>query len=1289
MEKFIENTTIHGVYYLKIKSKAVRILWLILIIAAAISIIISTGLMVKTYFLFDNYIINEEIELDQLDSLPNILVCSNDRLSLVEPILKIYPNLSMTSLINDEFIKNLLNDYLKKWEFRLENCKLNVRNQVFNCNNSYQLVYTFTGICLMIDVNQINLNSLLLSPEFHILNDYEPYVVQLTVTFNSTIYDKLHFKLLDRNDQNAIKIYSFVKNEILFKKYTLRTSIKFYDVISTYEKYTEVLHDKKCFLKGNNLNTIYDEILCHYECLQSMIASYLRCYFSLSENKALDRNLPYCTLKHLTNIEYIIANYSELRENFNLCKPCLPNCIRKTFTLRESYSPDYGTIKKGNGFSWNFNIQFKALQINHVLKFDSAQFLSFMNGLWSLFLGISILSLWEVVDLIIETKKFKNFTKNKFKFVAILSFKRFQQSKFLKKAIKYIKFAFHDTYLHGFKNIFDTDSSKISKFLLFIVISITGMGFFYSCKGSIDELTKYETNYETSFKQLNKNDKYLKRKLTFLVCTPLIINKNYEELYANLTLIANSLYEKQIRNQSELKFHYLAYLNKEEFNEKNKTIDLYLKIFTKLNFEMKIELLPISTFLPDQPDFEVEKSAYFNLNEECSRINVNLTIKEWNMLLKNAKIVIEWLSYYNSTAIKIQRQVTILDSESLHASDKSWYIDSNQVLNLNAALKYRKILPHPFKPGCNSSQGYRQQKCYADCFDNLIYKQFGCRVVLSEFSSIENYCHPLLIPLIVSYEKYVLRQSSKNTLCKNCKPPCEVYYYDLEITKDLFYTELKFNDHVELIQQIPIRTLEDTLIILISYFSLFFGGSLLAIIQICFNLAFGSKLENNNKQCGDDYNNKTSIIDVLSQIRSIHCIKYISSLIKSAVTRRFWRLIIIIIVLIGIVYSSIEARKYVISEPNSYKNEISNSYRMPKIDICYKRYLSYNAVVKELWAKDMLDEVILSNKNLSYLNIKRQVSIIHQIYAKHMILLKEKNLTKYLELQSMNWHREIIETMNSFDLNVLHVVDANSDTLSKKLNLSSTFYEMSVLYSNEGLEISLCKTIDWSQLNITRVTYNPFIKVPINIINFISMKSGYEIYINNFHIYSSKGLQLYYGSYKDIKSFIENFDYKYACEYEDECIFDTKFLNKFNEYQLYLCNSEFMQAIHEIFNCTPFISSNSAPRCSLTEAIIIDYIFREYKEFMFDCETSSASFPIELDHVFTQSVFDDIISIDLNGVIAYKADIFETYDLLKLIVNISNMLNVLIGMSFLTFFEILYLLAKYKIFYRNLTVHNQ
>lgn len=646
------------------------------------------------------------------------------------------------------------------------------------------------------------------------------------------------------------------------------------------------------------------------------------------------------------------------------CKLCLPNCNKIEFNIKEILTKRlitdfiyYNNTKYINNILQIY-FDFKIKEIKYLSSFELTDYLNYINGLWSLFLGISILSIWELVEFIYQLCMHKKpkFIKRDFD---LSCFNRFFNA---------FEILFNGTYIHGIKYLFDKDNfSKTNcvsvnncnrnthKFMLrklrwlFVIVII----FIFLCvmiKNAIENYTKYDTVYKRSYflfeEKINQNksdqDHFLDHQLTFLICSPIEFRENiYQVIYKSLTTKANDLFKSKNKTSKFNNFFQIEDAYKQFANNLidklsdapilsiqkisyHKNISTAIKLYKKI-FRAKILEIEIIG-LDDNKNLQLD----YYMDTTCILYETNLTIKnffKFQYVEHDAK-----LSVY---------KVTMLDSKSLYSTKLSSFDLLESHFELVASFKRITYLNEPYTPSCLNQPpiGYTVDKCIKKCINEIIVAQFGCKLIHEKYensSDNSNYCHPFMLPFIKAYENYEL----DNTLCiSKCKHPCEIYYYEVEqkLKPSSQFFLLKVENSIEFIEQIPIYSLTNTILIIISFFGLFFGGSLLALMQIfsnIFKITFKSqqiliyKFDMRARKFLDwSYVKKfLTFVNTISHSTTIHCASYIASS-SGFLKRILWLIFISLVVVLAILYSISEIKFYLNSgEKINLINIISNDY---------------------------------------------------------------------------------------------------------------------------------------------------------------------------------------------------------------------------------------------------------------------------------------------------------------------------------------------------------------------------
>ena len=750
------------------------------------------------------------------------------------------------------------------------------------------------------------------------------------------------------------------------------------------------------------------------------------------------------------------------------------------------------------------------------------------------------------------------------------------------------------------------------------------------------------------------------RRVTIFICKPFDLVNGSQ--YYRLDDIAAGLFAFDSIVENDLVNSYRQRIL--DTNISLGDMDSYEKVFKKYYFEINIRSL-VEQKWKDGP-------SEFHFDKECGWLKNALDTDE---LVKGDTFRITPIN----NRIRFF-QVFMLDSVSLHLSATS-KIESNQLSKvpfLTVIPKHKKLLSDPYKPSCVKRKNYKQHECYQDCFNDLIESKFKCRVLFGRLNNSSKYCEPWLIPLIKNYEKYVLKNSYSDT-CVHCKEPCEFYYYDLEKDYSNMYTNritFVLSPSLHRIDQFVVITFEETVLIVISYLSLFYGGSLLAIVQLLYNYLSSKLLIKRMSEFQFNCFKNMKIIDLFSKFRTIHCAKYLSSENRNDLRKIFWAFMITIALTFGIFILVLEFSKYTRS-PNINELSVSDNKQInwPKMHICRNTYNTHH-YLKEIINQNVLDAFAnLHNslfhqlqlefylQNLSYENLTKNL-----VNRYHSSKASQENL--FEKLDNNKWSGLIEAQEKSF---FGSIETSNGAYFESKLEI----YQFSILHEND-LNRVLCKTV-----NVKDIEHNPFVSTKTSLVSFLFKNEenflDYDIFLNDFILSSQISRKIGISDLKRIKSILNDFDYKTCKNDKTKCVFNKKILKKYSENQLFLCNDQVKEMMYNVFNCTPFLSTTTrVPECSLAYSILIQDIMLLFKKDFFKCEISMPLYPIQYESM-SLPLQNDVYSagVDLNVVQIFEQNIKEEYDLFKLIMNISNMLNVLIGFSFITICELVFIFIHF------------
>ena len=1291
-EKFCRVTTFHGLFYL---TSRLKIAWAILIVISMILIISSTTYLVVSFLKYDSYIIQNEYEVDELEYLPNVLVCPFDKISLIDSMVSLRPKFSdrvkqvqinaysifsgnlsgfhMMRNFSDKFDLNLIQDLKKHFESKSLmskfSCSVNLKNRELSCSQYISIVFTFNGPCWLINLQF--LNSSLLEKHVYPLLRTKSYKIQLRLTA-STKQEYSYFKFLDKND-NPYLTAKGTKLMKSFQKY-------YFEVANEHENYSTSLEKLKCLPKTENYligYDYYDEALCHFECLQLIIKELLGCHFTFSENSSM-----LCSVDDLILIEEAVKNYELLRKRLGICKNCLKNCHSNSYKIKQDL------LKVGEDFSakaieWNFDFGYTKTHKYHILRVEFTQLLSFINGLWSLFFGISILSLWEIIEFGYALFSVKTNNSSSTRVLSKLNLKILQYFvHVLNNVYNLLEIAFNNTVLHGFKFVFDKYATRFLKLRWLFLMTAAFIGLCISVNSAFDDYFLYLTNIEHTTESL-QTLQFIDRNTTVEICVAMRLKNVYENGYKKLMTYSGNLFKATNNNSlDEIARSYKNYVmqtfNGSGINDLDNTStspDLFARLLS----------FPIISLNDNS------KIAIVRFNELCASFNSIIQLKS----SKSIKFDL-YCTFPNSSEKECGvKTVSILDSKSLHYSSGSMfkcdYCRDN--LDVSGSLQYKTYLGAPYKPSCiRIKDGYSQKKCYQDCInENLIYKTFDCKVFYSTVEPNEKYCNPLLIPLIVSFQKNMLNDVYAKDLCKHCNLPCELFDYSLNIKLSasvISETYLQFTESVSISTQKPIQTLSNTIFIAISFFGLFFGGSLLALIQIVYNIMFNNKCA--TKLMSKMKNSKTrfdSLFKFTSSVTTLHCVDYISTN-RNLCVRFFWLVLVIITVMLCLIFTISEIEDFRKSETISITREADlQSYRKaPKIDICREIFFSNIAFLYENFygldsttSDGIIRALRIAEMSLQSVEKCYDAKCSIQLYLKNLYekynqnlnttLIKNANVVINLKLN------EKIFTALKYK-NQIAAFD-QIEKISKYTNVQSpiNIYYYSLIYDiNSDLQALACRTINWSDLpeNISALERNPFIKLKNRIL--IKFDNWYSsLFYENYPLRSNLE------SYQHIESF-KMFNLYDGCKgNEKKCIYQETSLHRYDEYVLFFCNEDFQSAFYEVFNCTPFFNNATSrySECPLKFTALIEHIFAEFKGKFFNCRISKNLKPIVYSETSTEySTWTNVYNwvIDFSSVTVYQQMEVAVYDSITLLINLSNFYNLLIGFSFISLIEIAYLL---------------
>lgn len=1332
IERYLIDSTIHGLFYLN-NEQAIKhkIIWSFILAFSLIGIITSTTLFTIKYLKYDQYILKNEIELDRLETLPNILLCEHDKPSMVNTIallnksefhnnvkkirqsllIQSINNISLIEFIESlnmkinktdsisvfdlSFIKTIEKEYTIAYPFlRFNNCEIIIKNNIYDCLKYIEILFNLNGICFKINLKALinNINHLtLLQKKYYSFSNHEDYKIEFSLKSFTKEKNFIYASLIEEDNERRLKNKFFLAfTERNFKSYFAVHSIRKY--------YSSSLYNQKC---------ITSEIDCHFDCLKLIIADLLKCYFTFTQNDQ-SFSLPYCSLNDLIVIEeLIIRNYIEIK-NLDLfskrCKTCLPDCDKIEYAVNEIFVE--WMPPQLNNLLIYFN--FKTTELKHVPAFHFANYLNYINGLWSLFLGISLLSLWEFFE---------------FLFGLLFNYRLIVRKTFNIKCFntvyKMLNRLLYDSNIHGFKYLFiKANTRSHDKFISFIklrwliVMLVVSISFSIMVSDAISNYTNYETNFVNNIYSFYVTDTrnqppsvYVSdRQITLLICSydGLKVKKIYDEAYKKLTLKAKDLMKSSNHtynlNDIQMEYKHFANLLIEQnsfkidkitelcsFNySRCVSLDLYKQVFVDEDFDIIIDDLLGKSF-----------KLEFYFSQRCIFYETNLNFSYF----KDFKSIIrDWES--NSNLV-----ISLVDSKSLYFTPKSSFkFLLSSYFELIGSLKRISYLNAPYKPLCIDQTDYVQDECIKKCINEIIYKKFGCKLIHEKYERREGniYCHPFMLPLIQLYEIYQLDTRKCN---EDCRKPCEIYYYEVEqIFIDYLPTNrfsFKIDNSIEIIEQVQINSLLNTIYIIISFFGLFFGASSLAIFQIFVNfLLLPRKIhscfnELNSFFCitwlGKCIEKLNFILNTISHSTTIHCARYISSSSNVKYMKRIlWLVIITIALLFTIFLSFNELKAYLNEKKTTNLKQIPTDYnykvRLPDLDICKSGSIKYRQIYyafDELKLVKNLNDFILNNRH-DFLCVSEHnkscslKSYIQQYYSEYDEIIKNEKIKNQSSIIDVKLSDILKKQFNEFfgSISISNEINFKQEGIIKLIDNHSIYLHYTGFIYKSEYEIDICIRFDWKLINQNTSDFgymqiNPFIKLS---------KSQYKINSKDFDVYFEKSIIFKMNQYsnafylKPHKYIRKNIELNKL----NSAITKTKSLMHYNEYQLFLCNNDFKSAFYQVFNCTPFNAEyDGLIECPAIYMLLINDIIRKVRNHVFNCEIINNLVYVDTSKIAANSILESGIIIDLNDLDVYEEDIINDYDVIKLIVNISNFWNIFIGCSFVTLFEIMFLFYIY------------
>ena len=1340
MDEFLENTTIHCMVHLRTKSNKIRTFWVLSLMVAVFTIIIGTALILRDYLEYDSYISTKQVDVENIDAMPTIFICLNDTLNLQNSVIRIRKNyteifkyynqvfnkkeivaslhkfdldsylaelgllnstlLRLYGLQSEQFdgkiIEEIKDDFYENHPFRRFRCTIEAFEMSIYCENFATEVFTPYGGCLAINFT----NAALLSTNYSSKQsyDYPPfdeYNIKIILNYITRNFNgqKMFFYL---NSEKMLSLGNLI--DFPLKRHAIKTVDPHnMEIQIVSEKYSQSLHGIKC------LNGEYSEQYCQFECLHSLIIKLLKCNFIVKLNNAFN----ICSLHHLPLIELIMKHFDDIASKTNLCKHCLKDCESINYEIVNQEVYTFGS----NSISLSFSFSFQMTETTTMLSMEYSQFLNLINGLWSLFLGISVLSIWELFEVSISNTS--KYLKRRLKFVKNMSniFGRLKLSDrvksilILSKIYKITALAFENTVLHGFKHFFYQKSSIMTRIRWLAVIVASAICLYLSINNAIDDYLQFYTDLIERSESLDSNEMF-NRNLSILICIPLknVVNKDLKNNYAKLFNNAEDLIKKQ--NYSlELKLRTYKALVKNLTNYDKETLSNMTNTGIQYVYENIVFSLPLLNTRSDLVQPNVYPHLYYN-EKVCYSIdsfsNKQPLSNLWKFDFEFKKVNYNNLMYF-----------IVVDTNDVHISKQSFlqFSRSQQDREIYLKLRHFRFLGDPYQPLCidskayavkNNNNRYSRYDCYLKCYNEIVYEVFNCKLIYLNHNEIDmKYCHPLVLPFIETYIKLKLYNWKKHVKCSSCLAPCEAFYYELTTTvlpqsMPVFSIYLIPKQTIVTEKQVSITPLSNILVIILSYFGLFFGGSFLSLIQILFNIftrAFIKRKYNNNRR----RNFKTSyykriVSNVIANLSTFHGINYIS--VDNSKKTFFWLIAILSVVCLNIWYSFSEIQLFLGQTTTTRTREIymSNS---PIIHWCKLRsnftedaMKTNNPLLNHFLSTSAL---YLKNSDLHCLNSfnfncswNDHIRSVHLAYNQ-MIQLLKKNETEFKDTEKLKWSDIIKEDIQNGYGKSNFEVEFNG---VRKTHFPIEFFP------NDLISVKMCSVINLNSFtNTTEKSINRKSKSLFGTSNYIlkihpnkeAIEDKFFLYYNNLLLENAHiGNQLteiikeVYRYYNDIK-----------------CI-DNKNLVNHNLENLFFCNPQLKTLFLEVFKCTPFYSSasfdnsiNTYDECSILMMPFIKHLFQIFtnSKLYNKCvlcvnvnETETYS------HIYLWTGNNEnVVNIDFNNIRTFEH--LDTLDLetIQFINNIANFFNITIGTSFLTIIELFFLIG-FHILYSKMSI---
>ena len=1329
MEQFLNTTTFHCLVYLNSKNTKIKLLWSILFGLSALGLLVTTIILAIQYFSYDDYIINNEKLIENVERIKNLVICQYDSLHLVESVLvawhelndtftnvsRLIETMDLTDVLSfparvksltlsgkkfDQDIQSaIIDEFVNSGALELADCYIRTSEGKIPCLNYTHYAFTLYGVCL-----SINLNDLVDRLDLFLnINKYAFYQERNDLIYvslkSNNLSDKIHFGFIESHIETR---FNNLKVKMLPKELHLQANkfmIEFEEA-----SYSSSLYDIKCYQN----NGFYSQQKCHFECLEMMIKKILDCRFSLSA--ATDD----CPIEYLPVIEFIVKNYELINSELlgGVCsQSCLPECQSVYYNIH--LMPEIGLVNE-RAFSFLFSFTNRVKIRHQMCSLEYSQFLNFLNGLWSLFLGISLLSFWELVEIAYKMLKEKVLAKYLEPNSLIIKKRQLPDSlNILKITYSKIEIAFRNTVLHGFKHIFKENDFTV-KLRWTILIVLVSFSFYFSVLAAVKDYLRYQSSIQ-SRKLIIRSEPILKRNITVIMCTSYSIHGEYTDSY-------NLLREKANKQRSGNETHGLFEKYKEALAElvpvhtaetNNLMMEIYRKVFNMPTIKINLEMISAGGKGSTKLQMELETSLYFE--KACYKLESLANVGDFYH--GNGMIDIEAnVHYLNGTNTTDQYfYISIVDSQSPYLSSNSWLKLTKFFYGATIMLRHSKYLPKPFESNCHDDfeeeSEYNQHDCYLNCLNEIIEKRFNCSLIYASPNKVRKiYCHPLLMPFIEKYKIEKLNNLTNLDDCSQCTIPCHVYDYQLVAKMGISYEVFKFFFYMdgylmEEREEVAIVTFYETIIVIISYLSLYFGGSLLALVQIPFNLI--SHVSCLVKAKASILNIK--ILTLIGSVTTFHCVNYLINSLNR-LFQLFWLTMVIMGICLNVLYvrqEMIEYKRYP-TKTKTIKQQIKTS----TIEICTATVLDYDALYsyfymsetfgqfesvfkkyfKEFIKSQETNECLDRNSGNLTCTLKDYFEKLYKNYTTGLVLNESryKELSKYKLSEFVNYIHEIHLNFTLFTDDQFMLEQPLGSKSDKNIRVDLNLYHRGILYGPD-FTFKLCKSINSNRPQNVHINSNPFDTVN-------------RLQYNILFYRNPRLLQLFYD-----KTFVSSIHYREEvnlirrikiteqsslidkinneCKSElDNCLHIQHTLIELSNHNLFYCNTQFMHAFTTVFNCTPFFQLDSksikgVAECPLIAIPLINHIFSHFKNILNKCQFSmqhtSEVFYKELD---TRRDMKPKIIINLDNIDTYEETTVFSYSFLKLISNFSNFSNITLGISILTFIEFIYLIFY---FYHN------